>query len=39
MSLGPEWGNAHIEVHADTSPLRRELRAAAATSGKEFGKD
>ena len=39
MSIGPEWGNAHIEVHADTSPMRRELRAAAAVAGKEFGQD
>ena len=39
MSIGPDWGDAHIDVHADTSPLRRELRAAAATAGKEFGDD
>lgn len=39
MSIGPEWGNAHIDVHADTSPLRREIRAAAMTAGKQFGSD
>lgn len=39
MSIGPEFGDAYIEVHADTRALRTELRAAAAAAGKEFGAD
>jgi hypothetical protein len=39
VSIGPTWGDAHIDVHADTASLRRELRVAAAEAGKEFGTD
>lgn len=39
--LGPEVGDAYIEVHADTGPFGRELlartKALAAAAGEDFG--
>lgn len=34
---GPVVGRAEVDVHADLSPFRRELRAAAARAGRDYG--
>lgn len=34
---GPVVGRAEVDVHADLSPFRRELNAAAARAGRDYG--
>lgn len=34
---GPTVGRAEVDVHADLSPFRRELTAAAALAGRDYG--
>lgn len=35
--VGPVVGRAEVDVHADLSPFRRELNAAAARAGRDYG--
>lgn len=35
--VGPVVGRAEVDVHADLSPFRRELTAAAALAGRDYG--
>lgn len=35
--VGPTVGRAEVDVHADLSPFRRELQAAAALAGRDYG--
>lgn len=37
MALGPEIGDAYVEIHADTRGLPGEIRRAAKLAGAEFG--
>lgn len=37
--LGPELGDAYVEVHADTRRLPQEIRRGAKKAGQEFGKE
>lgn len=34
---GPNVGRAEVDVHADLSPFRRELQAAAVLAGRQYG--